>query len=259
MTTLPPPPEEPSGDDPFRKPPPEPQQPSGSGGDPYGATPPPPGPGGAGDPYGTPPPPPPGPGAGQPGAGQPGAGNPYGSAPPPGGPGGAPPPPYDPNAYGGAYGGADPLAGMPPLAEPGRRLLARIIDIVIVAAVVFLISLIFGGFRYDYDADDMNVGRNLLQSLVAAVLYVGYDTVMTSRNGQTVGKRVMGLRTAMLDNGANPPMQASLLRAVVLWLPAVFCCACIWTAVCGGWSIFDKPYRQGLHEKAAKTVVVKAT
>jgi hypothetical protein len=26
--------------------------------------------------------------------------------------------------------------------------------------------------------------------------------------------------------------------------------------ICGGWSFFDKPYKQGLHDKAAKTVVV---
>ena len=39
-------------------------------------------------------------------------------------------------------------------------------------------------------------------------------------------------------------------------LPFAFCCACIWTAIAGGWSYFDKPYKQGLHDKAAKTVVV---
>ncbi|MBO0517534.1 RDD family protein, partial [Streptomyces beijiangensis] len=168
-------------------------------------------------------------------------------------------PPYDPNAYGGGsgYGAADPLSGMPPLAPSGKRVLARLIDIVIITAVVWLISLIFGGYKYD--TDHVNYGRSIGQGLLGAVLYIGYDVLMTvKQQGQTVGKRVMKLRTANLNDGSTPTVQTAFVRAAVLWLPAVFCCACIWTAICGGWSFFDKPYKQGLHDKAAKTVVVEA-
>jgi uncharacterized RDD family membrane protein YckC len=192
-----------------------------------------------------------------------GGGGPYGnSAPPPPGGGGGPfsgPPPYDRDASGagGGYGGADPLAGMPPLAPSGKRVLARIVDIVIIAVVVWLISLLFGGLRYD--TDHMNYARSVGQSVIVAILFIGYDTYMTShQNGQTYGKRIWGLRTANLNDGTTPTGLSAFVRALVLWLPAVFCCACIWTAVCGGWSFFDRPYKQGLHDKAAKTVVVSA-
>ncbi|WP_327297367.1 MULTISPECIES: RDD family protein [unclassified Streptomyces] len=224
MSTDQPPPGQPPEDDPFLK-------------KPQGGSPPPP-PGG-GSPYDSAPPPPPPPRGG---------GGPYG---------GSTPPPYDPNAYGSgsAYGGEQPLAGMPPLAPSGKRVLARIIDILIVAVVVWLISLIFGGLRYN--TDHMNYGRSLGQSVIAAILYIGYDTLMTvRRNGQTVGKGLFNLRAANLNDGTTPTTQAALVRAAVLWLPAVFCCACVWTAICGGWSFFDRPYKQGLHDKAAKTVVV---
>ncbi|WP_329117909.1 RDD family protein [Streptomyces sp. NBC_01465] len=213
---------QPPEDDPFLK---KPQDNTPPSGDPYGSTPPPP------------PPPPP-------------SGSPYDNAPPP---------PYDPNAYGGGagYGATDPLAGMPPLADSGKRVLARIIDIVIISAVIWLILLIFGGFKYD--TDHVNYGRQAGQSLLAAVLYIGYDVYMTvKQQGQTVGKRIMKLRVANLNDGSIPTVQTALVRAAVLWLPAVFCCACIWTAICGGWSFFDKPYKQGLHDKAGKTVVVSA-
>lgn len=137
-------------------------------------------------------------------------------------------------------------------------MLARIIDILIVAVVVWLVSLIFGGLRYN--TDHMNYGRSLGQSVIAAILYIGYDTLMTvKRNGQTVGKGLFRLRAANLNDGTTPTTQAALVRAAVLWLPAVFCCACVWTAICGGWSFFDRPYKQGLHDKAAKTVVVVVT
>jgi uncharacterized RDD family membrane protein YckC len=64
------------------------------------------------------------------------------------------------------------------------------------------------------------------------------------------------MRVANLSDGSNPSVQTALIRALVLWLPFAFCCACVWTVIAGGWSFFDRPYKQGLHDKAAKTVVV---
>ncbi|MFF9043502.1 RDD family protein [Streptomyces parvulus] len=250
---------QPPEDDPFRKPPPSP----GPGPEPG------PGEGGAGSPYGSPPPPgdggshgapPPG-GGGPYGTQPPGGGGPYG-APPPGGGGpyGAPPPggggPYGGDPYGGAGAPGDPLAGMPPLADSGRRTLARIIDMILVGIVVWLLSWAFNVQEYQVDGEDIEVGNSLWQSVIAAVLYIGYDTFMISRTGQTLGKKWLGMRVANLDNGATPSVQTSLIRALVLWIPFAFCCACVWTVIAGGWSFFDRPYKQGLHDKAAKTVVV---
>ncbi|ATW48718.1 RDD family protein [Streptomyces peucetius] len=238
------PPPGPPDDDPFRKKPQEPQEPTGPG----EATPPPAdGPrAGGGSPYGSP---------------YGGTGGPYGAG------GGGQPPPYDGGAYGGPYGSADPLAGMPPLAPFGKRVLARIIDMIIVFVPLVLISLAFGGVEVTYGGDDwdevadrVNSGRQWLWSLITLVAYVGYDTVMTAKsNGQTLGKKIMKLRTAMLNDGRAPDVGSSLLRAAVLWVPALVCCYCIWWLVIVITVLTDKPYRQGLHDKAGKTVVVSTT
>jgi uncharacterized RDD family membrane protein YckC len=187
-----------------------------------------------------------------------GSGSPYGDQPPYGG---QSPPSYGGGPYGGdPYGGggapADPLAGMPPLADSGKRTLARIIDMILVGVVVWLLTWGFGVTEYDMDTDKVEYSKSFVQSLVAAVLFIGYDTFLTAKTGQTLGKKLLNLRVANLDNGATPSVQTSLIRAAVLWIPFAFCCACIWTVICGGWSFFDKPYKQGLHDKAAKTVVV---
>jgi uncharacterized RDD family membrane protein YckC len=145
---------------------------------------------------------------------------------------------------------------MPPLADSGRRTLARIADMILVGAVVWLLSWGLNVDAYRVDDEQVGVGMSFGQSLIAAVLYIAYDTFMTARTGQTLGKKWMGLRVANLDDGATPSVQTSMLRAAVLWVPFAFCCACVWTIVSGGWSFFDKPYKQGLHDKAAKTVVV---
>ncbi|PVC70697.1 RDD family protein [Streptomyces sp. CS081A] len=251
MSTDQPPPGPPPDDDPFRKRPQEP--PPSAGGQPPPAGPPPEGPPPGGPPPGGPPPP----------------GNPYGS--PYGGGGGGspydnnmppPPPPYG-GGYGGGYGGTDPLAGMPPLADSGRRILARLIDWIIVAVPLAIIGIPFKVYDRVSSDDDFgdavnsfNGGGQLVFQLITIVAYVAYDTILTARNGQTLGKKLMKLRVAMLNDGSTPPMSQSLLRAVVLWLPALICCACLWPLLLLILILVDKPYKQGLHDKAAKTVVV---
>ncbi|MFF7341171.1 RDD family protein [Streptomyces sp. NPDC008163] len=191
----------------------------------------------------------------------PSSGSPYGSAPPP-------PPPYDPGPYGGGgpYGGADPLAGMPPLAEPGKRILARLIDFLIISIPLYLISLPWGGAVEVSDSngnDDVGdvfaqtySGHQLLWSLIGLVCYVAYDTYFTHKDGRTLGKRLLKMRVAMLNDGRVPDTGAAFLRAVVLWLPALLCCPCLWWLINIVLMFTDKPYRQGLQDKAAKTVVV---
>ncbi|MFC9735156.1 RDD family protein [Streptomyces roseolus] len=220
MSTDQPPPGPPPDDDPFAKRPQEPPREP---------------------PYGPPP-------------GSPPPGSPYDSPYPP-------PPPY--GGYGGGYGGTDPLSGMPPLAETGRRILARLVDWAIIAVPLAIIGIPFDIYdRATVDGDDFQAtwtgGAQLVFQLLTIVAYVTYDTVLTARNGQTVGKRLMKLRVAMLNDGSTPPMSQSLLRAVVLWLPALICCACLWPLLILILILVDKPYKQGLHDKAAKTVVVTA-
>ncbi|MFG2984743.1 RDD family protein [Streptomyces sp. NPDC048258] len=243
MSTDQPPPGEPPEEDPFLKKPQEPTPPSG------------------GSPYDSPPP---------------GGGGGYPPSPPPGGGGGGyppPPPPYggggDPYGGSGGYGMPDPLAGMPPLADFGKRLAARIIDVVIIAVPLFLIQLAFGTNRYTVETnkgEDVTEvitksysGSGLIMTLISIVAYVGYDWWFTKKSGQTVGKKAMGLRIAMLNDGSVPQSNPALARAAVLWLPTLICCFCLWPIALVISILVDKPYKQGLHDKVGRTVVVQTT
>ncbi|MFD9867175.1 RDD family protein [Streptomyces niveus] len=233
MSNDQPTPGQPPEDDPFRKQPPPDGPPPAGGTPPGGGTPP-----RYGEPYGGANPPPPG--------------DPYG--------GSAPPPPGDP------YGGNDPLRGMPPLAPMGKRILARIVDWIIVAIPLVLISIPFNVYHrwtnssdnWDDAVNGVNGGGQWVFRLITIVAFVGYDAVMTQWGGQTLGKRLFNLRVAMLNDGRVPDSRSSLLRALVLWVPALVCCACFWPLLILILILLDRPYRQGLHDKAAKTVVVSA-
>ncbi|MFE3885544.1 RDD family protein [Streptomyces lydicus] len=194
---------------------------------------------------------------------------PPGGTPPPGGPpppGGTQPPytgapfgsgPYAGDPYGGQPGPADPLAGMPPLANRGRRLVARIIDAIIIGVPVSVImTLIVGGVDY-FSTDSVEAGRQSTVTGVTMLAYLIYEGLMLSSRGQTLGKMAMKIRVAMLANGSIPTAQAGWTRAAVYTLPEIVpCCGFIFWLVNVLWCTWDQPYHQCLHDKAAKTVVV---
>ncbi|AEW94314.1 MULTISPECIES: RDD family protein [Streptomycetaceae] len=171
-----------------------------------------------------------------------------------GGPYGGPhgmPPPAPP--YGTPYGtGTDPLLGMPPLAARWRRLVARIADALIVGIPIgIILGFAWGG----YDYNDTN--RSFWQELIYALVYFGYDGYMLTTRGQTLGKRWMRIRVAMLDSGTNPAGRPGWVRAAVYALPPVVpCCGSVFWLVNVAWCLWDQPYHHALHDKAARTVVV---
>lgn len=179
-------------------------------------------------------------------------------APPPPGAGGSPyGGPYG-SSYGDPYGGAggapDPLAGMPPLASRGKRFLARIIDALLIGIPVYLLAGIFGGLDvYGDSTGGYWVGG------IYTLVYLVYEGLLLSRSGQTVGKKLMSIRVAMLHNGAVPHGSPAWLRAVVYNLPPLVpCFGFLFWLVNVLFCIWDKPYQQCLHDKAVKTVVVAA-
>ncbi|MFF4921768.1 MULTISPECIES: RDD family protein [unclassified Kitasatospora] len=161
------------------------------------------------------------------------------------------PPPGHGTGYGpGAYGtpGAGPVPGMPPIGTWPKRFLARLIDYLLMQAVGVIIV---GPFT------DLSTRNGSTEAFwLGCAIYLVYEALMLSRDGQTLGKKAMKIRVAMLVDGNKPTQSAAWTRAAVFILPAVLCCAALWWIVDGLFGVFDKPYRQCLHDKAAKTVVV---
>jgi uncharacterized RDD family membrane protein YckC len=88
---------------------------------------------------------------------------------------------------------------------------------------------------------------------VQVVVGVLYEVLYQARTGQTVGKRVMGIRTIQVDGGALTRGSATkryLTQLGCSLVPGL-------GYVDGLWQLWDKPLRQCLHDKAAQTVVVK--
>ena len=169
--------------------------------------------------------------------------------------------PYDNNPYGNAQpyydpSGVDPggaaLGAMPPLGGIWIRLVARIIDGILFAIVAVPLSL-----AVDSGGNNGRTTATIAVETGLLLLYFVYEGLMlTLASGQTVGKKVMGVRVAMLADGSPPVGSAGWIRAAVYTLPNIVCC--VWGLVNALWCTWDRPYQQCLHDKAAKTVVVKA-
>ena len=229
------------------EPPDEPTPPSfekpAAGGSPYGTPP----------PYGAQPPHGGGPGHGE----QPPYGRPPNGTPQPGtgaplyDPGRSGTNPYGPTPYGNA-----PVAEMPPLGGLGRRFTAWFIDTLLLAVIGVPLSLI----AYSGSSHDRTIRTAGAEVALALLGFVYWGLMLTLSRGQTVGMKVMRIRVAVLANGAVPSGSTGWIRSAVFWLPGIFSFLCIpalFSLLNVLWCVWDRPYRQCLHDKAAKTVVVR--
>jgi uncharacterized RDD family membrane protein YckC len=139
------------------------------------------------------------------------------------------------------------------IAEPWRRLVGFVIDWMVMVVIALILVAVLQVDLGTGDGLVLPFGVRMVQGLVAAVYYVGF----TVSRGQTPGKMLIGTRVVVERTAEIPGLGPSSLRWVVpgvfVFLPGVSIIA----MVIYGWLLFDSR-RRGLHDKAAKTVVVLA-
>jgi uncharacterized RDD family membrane protein YckC len=139
------------------------------------------------------------------------------------------------------------------IAEPWKRLVGLAIDWMVLVMTSLVIVSAFGIDLGGGDALRLPTSARLVQGLVGAAYYIGF----TVARGQTPGKMLIGTRVVMKRTGEIPAPGPAVMRWVVpglfVFLPGVS----VVSVVIYGWLLFNV-YRQGLHDKAARTVVVRA-
>ncbi|GAA0421483.1 RDD family protein [Acrocarpospora corrugata] len=106
----------------------------------------------------------------------------------------------------------------------------------------------------------------LISAIVTFLLYAAYEFFLVSRDGQTIGKKVMKIRVVKLGGSVHGGLDTETLakRIGVLWGPQLLAFNVFLNAL-GGlfslvnvlWPLWDKPLQQAIHDKVAGTVVVK--
>jgi uncharacterized RDD family membrane protein YckC len=138
------------------------------------------------------------------------------------------------------------------LARWTERFVAWLIDFVIVSiglAVLFvLLSIPFWMYYAPEDVDERFRGPQSYHYLISSLVFFLYWTYFESRTGQSLGKKVMNLKTTNLDGTVAQGKKVALAafgKAFLLPFDVIL-----------GW-IFTNERRQRIFNRASNTIVIK--
>jgi uncharacterized RDD family membrane protein YckC len=155
------------------------------------------------------------------------------------------------------YGAGDEPSAHPYAYEPEyggrwRRLVAAIIDGVLVSAVTWLLTAPILGVNMVREG---NFGRQTAADLLGGLVAFLYYVLQHGRWGQTLGKRAMSLRVVREDGGPIGYGQAAW-RLLFAYLISLATCG-VGGLIDVAWILWDRR-RQALHDKVARTLVLAA-
>jgi uncharacterized RDD family membrane protein YckC len=172
------------------------------------------------------------------------------------------------------------------LAPLGLRFLARVIDI----AAVLLLNVVLNGWlvyqwiqetsgywRAAWDAAQNKQTFNgamstrgttllIVITLLAIAIWLAYEVPFIGNYGQTLGKRIMGIRVVPLEGLHRIGYRRALRRWMGLGLPMIFwmcnpafiLIALIFQFIDSMSPVINRPLHMALHDRSAGTIVVEA-
>ena len=193
-------------------------------------------------------------------------------------PGQAPPPPphgapRPPAGQGQSHFPADGTVDDSHLARYGQRVVAYLLDaliqgIVLIPIVIWLEGPLYGDLTAALEANNGQLTQAMFDSLVqkaqenslwvtVATLVVTFIYVVPqiALNGRTLGKRMVGIQVRSIDGDGVIGWRQSVLRWMIQGVGWAVCSLLLVLDLL--WPLWDRPLRQAIHDKGAKTIVVK--
>ncbi|MGW0535696.1 RDD family protein [Streptomyces sp. NPDC003032] len=151
----------------------------------------------------------------------------------------------------------------------GRRFAARLIDTVVLVAVTGAAALPLGTKAADHVDSKIDAAKlsgekttvwlldgttaGYLGIILAVLLLFGvvYEALPTAKWGRTLGKKVCGIEVRDIGEHEAPTFGAALRRWLVYSVPGLLVIGVVGVL----WCLFDRPWRQCWHDKAAGTFV----
>ncbi|MFF7795035.1 RDD family protein [Streptomyces sp. NPDC007991] len=151
----------------------------------------------------------------------------------------------------------------------GKRLVARLLDTLVLAGVTAGAAVPLGIKAVDHVNEKIEAAKlsgetvtvwlldgttSVYLGIVLAVLLLAgvvSEVLPTAKWGRTLGKKLMGLDVRDIEGHDAPEFGAALRRWLVYSVPGLLVVGIVGIA----WCLFDKPWRQCWHDKAAHTFV----
>lgn len=131
----------------------------------------------------------------------------------------------------------------------GRRVLATIVDAIVLGILFALLTIPFGSSSVEGAATSASLGS--LGTLLYVALAFAYYTLLEGYRGQTVGKMLLGIKVVREDTGDVPGIGAAAIRTVLRIIDGIFAYLVAFITVL----ISGKNQRLG--DMAAHTLVVR--
>src|SRR5215210_324169 len=132
----------------------------------------------------------------------------------------------------------------------GRRILAIIVDGLLVGIPSYLISMLFFGSSSVYGSSTADASQVGFVSLSLVVFFL-YYTLLEGYLGQTVGKMLLGIKVIREDTGEVPGVGAASTRTVLRLIDGLF------GYLVGFIAVLASAKRQRLGDMAGHTLVVR--
>ncbi len=137
----------------------------------------------------------------------------------------------------------------------GRRVLATIIDVVLLGIVTSLLTApgaLIEGWGSGQFSDVASGVLFSFGGLSALLVYFAYFTIMEGRYGQTLGKMALGIKVVRETDGQVPGTRTAVLRTLMRIVDSIGSYLVAFVVVL----VSDKNQRLG--DMVAKTLVVRA-
>jgi uncharacterized RDD family membrane protein YckC len=151
----------------------------------------------------------------------------------------------------------------------GNRLAARLLDTLVLVAVTGVAAVPLGTKAIDHVNAKIDAAKlsgqtvtvwlldgttSVYLAIVLAVLLgfgILYEALPTAKWGRTLGKRVCGLEVRDIEAHEPPSFGRALRRWLVYSIPGLLVVGLVGVL----WCVFDRPWHQCWHDKAAHTFV----
>ncbi|CAL9475550.1 hypothetical protein SUDANB15_02912 [Streptomyces sp. enrichment culture] len=151
----------------------------------------------------------------------------------------------------------------------GKRLVARLLDTVVLGGVTAVAAVPLGARAVDHVDAKIDAAKlsgetvtvwlldgttSVYLGIVLAVLLLAgvlCEVLPTVKWGRTLGKKLMGIEVRDIEGHEAPEFGAALRRWLVYSVPGLLVVGVVGVL----WCLFDKPWRQCWHDKAAHTFV----
>ncbi len=144
------------------------------------------------------------------------------------------------------------------------RFFAWLIDVIIVIIIIGVLNV---AGVIDTIGVEEDAAVSTVDSIIQAAITLGYFVVLTAALGATLGKMALGMRVVGAD-GNKAGVGAILIREIIVRSSGAILAIFLGQEIGGGigalvsliavFVILIDDKRQGLHDKAAKTFVVRA-